>query len=145
MNALNPDLSAFQSRGHKLIVYHGWADWLVPPGEAINYRQAVLMYRARKAGKSSTGAVERETDDFYRLFMIPGMAHCAGGPGLTSFSGLDALVKWVEEGVAPESIVATGKPGGVPTGRPVCPYPQVARYRGSGPVNEASSFGCPKP
>jgi feruloyl esterase len=136
LNALNPDLSAFQSRGHKLIVYHGWADWLVPPGEAINYREAVLARQHHNA---------RETDRFYRLFMIPGMSHCGGGPGLTGFSGMDPLVKWVENGVAPDSIVVSGKPGGVAVQRPVCPYPQVARYRGSGEINDAASFACTDP
>jgi feruloyl esterase len=131
VNALNPDLGTFQQHGHKLIVYHGWADWLVPPGEAINYREAVLARSAAHA-----------TDQFYRLFMIPGMAHCGGGPGLTSFSALDPLVKWVEQGIPPDSIVATGKPGGVVATRPICPYPQVARYRGSGPVTEAANFTC---
>jgi feruloyl esterase len=134
VNALSPDLSTFQQHGHKLIVYHGWADWLVPSGEAINYRKAVL---ARTP--------EEEADQFYRLFMIPGMSHCGGGPGLTSFSGLDPLVKWVEQGIAPDAIVASGKPGGVATQRPICPYPQVARYRGSGPVTEAASFTCAAP
>jgi feruloyl esterase len=146
VNAVDPDLSAFESRGHKLLVYHGWADPLVVPGEAINYREAVLARRQRKArGKASPAAIQRETDRFYRLFMVPGMAHCGGGPGLTEFHGMDALVKWVEQGVAPDSIVASGKPGGVAVERPVCPYPQVAKYRGSGNVNEAASFVCADP
>jgi len=143
VNALNPDLRRFQSRGHKLIVYHGWADSLVPPGEAVNYREAVLARRQRDAGaKATAAAIESETDGFYRLFMIPGMAHCGGGPGLVRFSGMDALVKWVEQGTAPESIVASGRPGGVETERPVCPYPQVAKYRGSGDIHQAASFVC---
>jgi len=146
VNALNPDLSAFQSRGHKLIVYHGWADWLVPPGEAINYREAVLARRQRDAGAKATRAsVQKETGGFYRLFMIPGMAHCAGGPGLTGFSGMDSLVKWVESGVAPDSVVVAGKPGGVAVRRPVCPYPQVSRYKGSGETTDAGSFVCAAP
>jgi feruloyl esterase len=146
VDAVNPDLSAFRSRGHKLLVYHGWADPLVVPGEAIDYREAVLARRQRDAGaKATPAAIQRETDRFYRLFMVPGMAHCGGGPGLTDFHGMDALVKWVEQGVAPDSIVASGKPGGVSVERPVCPYPQVAKYRGSGNVNEAASFVCADP
>jgi feruloyl esterase len=146
VNALNPDLSAFQSRGHKLIVYHGWADWLVPPGEAINYREAVLSDQKKRAGRKATPAeVARATDQFYRLFMIPGMAHCGGGPGLTGFSGMDPLVKWVEEGTAPDSVIVAGKPGGVAVHRPVCPHPQVAQYRGSGDPNDAASFVCAAP
>lgn len=146
VNAIDPDLRAFESHGHKLLVYHGWADPLVVPGEAINYREAVLARRQRNArAKASPAAVQRETDRFYRLFMVPGMAHCGGGPGLTEFHGMDALVKWVEQGVAPDSIVASGKPGGVAVERPVCRYPQVAKYRGSGNVNEAASFVCADP
>jgi feruloyl esterase len=146
VNALNPDLSAFQSRGHKLIQYQGWADWLVPPGGAILYREAVLTRRRRDDGlKATTAAVQRETDQFYRLFMIPGMAHCGGGPGLARFNGMDALVKWVEQGIAPESIVAGGRVDGVEVQRPVCAYPRVARYGGSGNVNEAASFICVDP
>lgn len=146
LNAVSPDLRAFQSRGHKLIVYHGWADWLVPPGEAINYREAVLARRQRDAGSKATPeTVRRETDQFYRLFMVPGMSHCAGGPGLTGFDGIDALMNWVEHGVAPDSVVVSGKPGGVAVQRPVCPYPQAARYRGSGGVNDAASFVCASP
>ncbi|HEY3840274.1 MAG TPA: tannase/feruloyl esterase family alpha/beta hydrolase [Bryobacteraceae bacterium] len=146
LNAVNPDLSAFRSRGHKLIVYHGWADWLVPPGEAINYREAVLARRRQELGAKVTGAaVQQDVDQFYRLFMIPGMAHCSGGPGLTGFSGMDPLVKWVEEGIAPDSVVVSGKPAGLPVHRPVCPYPSVAQYRGSGPVDQAESFTCASP
>jgi feruloyl esterase len=149
VNAVNPDLSAFEARGHKLLVYHGWADWLVPPLEALNYRQAVLARRldaARKHGNAvSADDVERTTNEFYRLFMIPGMAHCGGGPGLSQFSGMDALVRWVEEGVAPDSIVASGRVGGADIQRPVCRYPLVARYRGAGDVNAAASFTCVDP
>jgi feruloyl esterase len=146
VNALNPDLRGFESRGHKLIVYHGWADWLVPPGEAVNYREAVLARRLHDAGKKATpAAVRSETDKFYRLFMIPGMSHCAGGPGLTGFNGLDSLVKWVEQGIAPESVIVKGKPGGVDVQRPVCPYPQAAKYKGSGPTDDAASFVCAEP
>ena len=146
VNAMYPDLSAFQSRGHKMIVYHGWADWLVPPGEAVNYREAVLAEQKKHAGRKTTPAdVTRATDQFYRLFMIPGMAHCGGGPGLTGFSGMDPLVNWVEQGIAPDSIIVPGKPGGVALHRPVCPYPQVAQYRGSGDPNDAASFVCAAP
>lgn len=145
VNALSPDLNAFQSRGHKLIVYHGWADWLVTPGEAINYREAVLARQRRGDGSGDKANAQRETDRFYRLFMVPGMAHCGGGPGLSECRGMDALVKWVEDGVAPDSIVAKGKPGGIEIQRPVCPFPRVARYRGTGDVHAASSFFCADP
>ena len=145
VNALSPDLSAFQSRGHKLIVYHGWADALVTPGEAINYREAVLAHQRQHSGARAAADVRRKTDQFYRLFMIPGMAHCGGGPGLSGFKAMDALLKWVEEGSPPDSILASGKPGGVDVQRPVCPYPQVARYRGVGDEHAAASFFCSHP
>ena len=131
LNATNPDLSKFRKAGHKLVVYHGWADWLVPPGESLNYRQAV---RAKDGGKV-------DTDSYYRLFMIPGMSHCAGGPGLTQFNGLPALVDWVEKGVAPQSIVATSPK----VKRPVCPHPQLARYSGTGSTDDEKNFNCVAP
>jgi len=135
LNATNPDLTEFRKQGHKLLVYHGWADWLVPPGEAINYRNAVLEYQKKH------GQAKLNTDDYYRLFMIPGMSHCAGGPGLTRFDGLPALIDWVEKGIAPESIVATG----AKLKRPVCPYPAEARYKGTGSTDDAANFTCVAP
>jgi feruloyl esterase len=134
LNATNPDLSEFWKLGHKLLVYHGWADWLVPPGEAINYRKAVLDWEKRHGGKHNA-------DEFYRLFMIPGMAHCGGGTGLTRFDGLPALVNWVENGAAPDRIDASGSK----MRRPVCPYPMEARYTGSGSTDEPENFTCIAP
>ncbi len=153
-DADNPDLRAFERRGGKLIIFMGWADPVGAPPEAINYFQAM---RAATPG----------ADGFARLYMVPGMAHCAGGPGATNMSSATrdseppvgdarhdmalALQDWVEQGRAPGVLFAThyaggGAPRTVAFQRPLCPYPQVARYRG-GPSAEASSFACaaPKP
>ncbi len=133
LNATNPDLSRFRSLGHKLIQYHGWADWLVVPQESINYYNAVQS----KMGK-------QEADKFYRLFMIPGMAHCGGGVGTDNFDMLAPLVDWVEQNKAPELIVAQ-RSKGTPMQRPLCPHPLVATYRGTGSTDEAASFTCAAP
>jgi feruloyl esterase len=143
VNATNPDLDGLQRSGHKLLVYQGWADWLVVPGEAIRYYDAVTEnYSVTDAGKPKTNV-----GDFYRLFMLPGVEHCAGGAGPDDFDTLAAVVQWVEHGAAPASIVATkhGADGSVVLQRPICPYPQVAKYKGSGAGNEASSYSCATP
>jgi feruloyl esterase len=134
VNATNPDIDTFRKHGHKLLMYHGWSDWLVPPGESINY------YNAVKARDS-------ESDQSLRLFMVPGMSHCSAGPGATHFDALGAVVDWVERGVAPDKIIASKLPAGESTGtptlqRPLCPYPQNAQYQGSGDPNDAANFVC---
>jgi feruloyl esterase len=125
VNATSPDIDSFRAHGHKLLMYHGWSDWLVAPGESINYYNAVL-------------ARDKTADQSIRLFMLPGMAHCGGGPGATHFDPLSAVVDWVERGVAPEKILASGES----FTRPLCPYPQTAHYKGTGDSNDASSFVC---
>ncbi len=137
VNATSPDIDTFRAHGHKLLIYHGWADWLVAPGETINYYNAVLA----RAKDDST------IDQSVRLFMVPGMAHCGGGPGATHFDALGAVVDWVEHGVAPDKIIASTLPpadssSAVNTQRPLCPYPRIAQYQGSGSTNDASSFVC---
>jgi feruloyl esterase len=142
LNATDPDLQRFQQRGGKLILYHGWSDAAIPPVNAINYYQSVVA----KMGAGNTGP-------FLRLYMVPGMQHCGGGPGPNSFgqSGVAqgdplhdvdaALERWVEQGVAPDYVIATG---GNRT-RPLCPYPEVARWKGSGSTDDAANFTCAKP
>ena len=98
VNATSPDIDAFRDHGHKLLMYHGWSDWLVAPEESINYWNAVHT----RSGAS--------IDQSFRLFMVPGMAHCAGGPGATHFDPLSAVVDWVEHGVAPDKIIASKVP-----------------------------------
>ncbi len=131
LNATSGDLHRFAQRGGKLLGYHGMADWLVVPGESINYHAAVVK---KMKGKTS---------DFYRLYFIPGMGHCGGGTGPNSLDQLGTLVNWVEKGVAPDKLTATR--GGSPLKRAVCPYPQVAKYSGSGDPNDAANYACVMP
>lgn len=145
LNATNPDLTAFNSRGHKLIMYHGWADWLVSPQESIDYYEAVADMQA-KAAREHHETKSQETDTFLRLFMVPGMSHCSGGPGLNSINALPSLDLWVEKGIAPTKIVASRILGSrsVMT-RPVCMYPRIPRYHGAGSTNDAANFSCVSP
>ena len=145
LNATDPDLRAFKARGHKLVVYHGWADVVVPSLESINYYGAVEDAQATEAASHHRGAGE-ETQEFYRLFMVPGMAHCSGGIGLNSLDAFPSLELWVEKGIAPEKIVAKRVENGVTQiARPVCPYPQTVRYNGTGDTNDAANFSCSRP
>ncbi len=101
-----PIIDTFRAHGHKLLMYHGWSDWLVAPGESINYYNAVV---ARDKVAHSNKPLDA-LDQSFRLFMVPGMAHCAGGPGATHFDALGAVVDWVEHGVAPDKIIASKLP-----------------------------------
>jgi len=149
INAIDPNLKAFKARGGKLILYHGWNDAALPPVNTINYFQNVVA----KMG-------QRNADSFIRLFMVPGMQHCAGGPGPDSLGQVVtsaqsdaqhdmsvAIERWVEEGIAPDQIIASKRQGADPKSppirtRPLCPYPQVARYKGSGSTDDAANFVC---
>lgn len=136
VNSVKPDLNAFRRKGGKLIMFHGWADPVAPPGDGIAYYERVA---------SVMGGV-RKTGEFFRLFMAPGMAHCGGGPGPNSFDALGELDRWVTLGIAPDRIVASHAAGvKVDRTRPLCPYPQVARWKGSGSIDEAASFACVAP
>ncbi len=136
LNAVDPDLSAFKARGGKLISYHGWADALITGYYAVEYYESVMAALGGPA----------ETADFYRLFMAPGVAHCRGGPGPDRFDAVTALERWVEDGVAPDRMVASKvMDGEVTRTRPLCPYPQVARYTGSGSIDDAANFACVAP
>ncbi len=141
VNATSPDIDTFRAHGHKLLMYHGWSDWLVAPGESINYWNAVLERDKVAHSNKPLDALDQSV----RLFMVPGMAHCQGGPGATHFDALGAVVDWVEHGVAPDKIIASKLPlaeGAANLERPLCPYPRVAQFQGSGDTNEASSFVC---
>ena len=132
INATDPDLSAFKTRGGKLIMYHGWNDQLIQAANSINYYHSVSKAMGADA-----------TDDFMRLFMAPGMLHCAGGPGPNTFDAVGALEQWVEHGVKPAHLVASHSAAGtVDRTRPLCPYPQVAKYKGTGSTDEALNFVC---
>jgi feruloyl esterase len=134
VNAINPDLRAFKARGGKLLLYHGWNDTAISPGNAIDYYSSVL----KKMGGRQ--------DDFVRLYMAPGMNHCGGGVGPNQVNWMAALERWRESGDAPERLdayrVANNR---VDMTRPLCPYPQVAQYKGTGSTNDAENFTCKAP
>ena len=152
-NADSPDLKAFAKHGGKLIVYHGWSDAALPPLATVQYVNSLQHALGNKLA-----------DSFVRLYMVPGMQHCAGGPGADSFGQLGtapspdpehdvqlALEQWVEKGTAPEKIIATkyatqpSTPSQARMTRPLCPYPQIAKYKGSGDSNDAANFTCGAP
>jgi feruloyl esterase len=150
LNSTDANLKPFKARRGKLIQYHGWGDAAIPPQNSIDYFESVQL---------ATG----DTKSFYRLFMVPGMSHCRGGLGANVFGNglfveqsdsehdvVMALDDWVVHDVAPDQIIATGfidgNPGkGVTMTRPLCPYPQVAHYKGAGDTNTAASFTCQAP
>jgi len=135
LNPRNPDLAPLKKRGGKVLQYAGWGDEQVNPRPGIEYYESV--------GKRLGAA---ETRDFYRLFMVPGMFHCSGGPGCGSVDWLSVVTDWVEKGKAPDQIVGAHIEAGKTTRtRPLCPYPQVARYKGTGSIDEAQNFACQNP
>ena len=148
LNAVSTDLSAFEQRGGKLLMYHGWADPLIPAQSSVNYFNALVSNnRHAPMGKAKgRNAALEQTQSYARLFMAPGLYHCSGGPGPNVFDALTPLVAWVEAGVAPETIVAAKfgntTPPTVQMTRPLCVYPKFAKYNGSGNPNVATSFTC---
>ncbi len=133
LDATDTDLTRFQKHGGKMLMYFGWADPALNPLMGVEYYEAV---------QARMGAA---TTDFFRLFLVPGMFHCGDGPGPNVFETATPLSEWVEKGNAPAvlqaSKVANGK---VVRTRPLCVYPLVARYKGSGSVDEAANFSCVK-
>ena len=155
LNSNNPDLRSFRAHGGKLIQYHGWADAAISPLGSIEYYEQVRSFFSKYPDpRGRDGALP----EFYRLFLVPGMGHCYGGIGANSFGNdrnrfggdperdlITALERWVEKGVAPEHFIGTGTTGGDSARsvtRPLCVYPQVARYNGTGDPNQAASFTC---
>lgn len=135
-NAINPDLSTFFGHQGKLLMYHGWNDQLIAPGNSINYYNSV----AKKLGGVS------RIDQSMRLFMAPGMQHCNGGDGPNSFDALTLMEQWVEQGKAPDKMIAShSTQGQVDRTRPLCVYPATAVYNGSGDTNDAANFSCKLP
>ena len=143
-DATDPNMKPFMERGGKLIVYHGWSDAALPPLGATQYFNSV---------GDRLGLVERAS--FMRLFMVPGMQHCGGGPGANSFGQFTpagdadhdlykALEKWVEDGPAPDRLIATksGEDKSIKMTRPLCSYPRIAHYKGTGDINDAANFEC---
>jgi len=136
LKAVDPNLNKFVSHGGKLILYHGWSDNLIAPLNSVNYFDSVV---------SKMGGLEK-TQESVRLFMVPGMGHCSGGEGPNNFDMIAPLEQWVEQGKAPVRVVASHKTGGqVDRTRPLCPYPQVAKYKGTGSTDDAANFVCTQP
>ena len=159
VDAINPDLRSFRDHGGKLLQYHGWSDTLIPPGGSVLYYENVQAFMRRYPDPRSNGS--NPVDTFYRLFMIPGMGHCYGGTGPASIVPTDgvnaadpeydlmlSLERWVEKDIAPEMVIGSGKVPDDPTrtmSRPICPYPKMTRYKGTGDTNAADSFECASP
>ena len=131
VDAVNPNLSKFKSSGGKLLITHGWSDTTITPETTIWYYESVLD----KMGKNQS--------DWMRLFMVPGMAHCGGGPGVNTFDSIGALEKWVEKGIAPDTMMGKNNVGTLT--RPLCQYPQAAEYKGSGDLKDAANWACKPP
>jgi feruloyl esterase len=135
LSPTSPDIKAFVARGGKLLIYQGWADMNVAPKSTVAYYDNLVKTLGQK-----------QVDESVRVFFAPGMAHCGGGEGPNVFDALTPLEQWREEGKAPASIVATHWTyGKLDRSRPLCPYPQVARFRGAGEIDEAPYFVCAAP
>jgi hypothetical protein len=130
-DATSFDLRAFKARGGKLLVWHGWADGAIMATSSIGYFEGVTKFMGGR----------KQTEDFFRLFLVPGVHHSGGGPGFTEFDSMTALENWVEKGEAPEKLIAGKLSNGiVERTRPVFPYPVLARYSGKGDPKQADSF-----
>ncbi len=159
INHDNTDLSRFEDLGHKLIMFKGWQDTRQAAGSTVSYYEEVVKHIQRRTGHDFAKALQA-TQEFFRFFMVPGMPHCSGGDVPNTFDGLTALEDWVERGIAPEKLIAyhlappsrsrlhaggydmrKEKPATI-RARPLCPYPDVASFRGGDP-NSAESFVCP--
>ena len=130
-DATSVDLRAFKARGGKILMWHGWADGAIPATSSIGYYEGVMKFMGDR----------KQTEDFFRLFLVPGVHHGGGGPGFTEFDSLTALENWVEKGQAPEKLIAGRLSNGVlERTRPVFPYPVLALYSGKGDPKQADSF-----
>jgi feruloyl esterase len=136
IHAVNPDLAKFKARGGKLLIYHGWSDGgsggAISAFNTISYYESVLKHMGPNQ------------DNWLRLFMVPGMAHCGGGTGPNQFNALAALERWREQNEPPKSIIAArvNERGRIDMTRALCPYPQRAVYRGTGSNNDAANYTC---
>jgi feruloyl esterase len=133
LNSDNPDLSAFARRRGKLLLWHGWSDAALNALETIRYYDSVVQR-------------DPTMKESARLFLLPGVQHCAGGAGPDAVDWLAALADWVERGQAPERLIAAKRAGGATVRtRPVCAYPQRAVYGGTGSTDAADAFVCRAP
>jgi tannase/feruloyl esterase len=131
LNATSPDLNSFKGLRRKLIVWHGWSDPALTALGSINYYEQVQ-------------ARDSTLRDYFRMFMMPGVLHCAGGPGPDTADWISTIVDWVEKGQPPDRVIArkVAAGGAATRSRPLCPYPQRAEYKGSGSIDDAASFVC---
>jgi feruloyl esterase len=135
VSATSTNLKPYVARGSKLIIYHGWADQNVAPLSSVDYYNALIGVLGKKV-----------VEDSVRLYMAPGMGHCAGGEGPSLFDTLTPLEQWREHSVAPKEIIASQMADGkVIRTRPLCPYPQEAQYKGTGSTDQAENFVCRLP
>ena len=131
--AVNPDLTSFAQHGGKLITYHGFSDPSIAPQASINFYRSAI--KATRPPASSP--------EWLRLFMVPGMGHCSGGEGPDTFDMVAALEGWVEGGAPPSRVLASRiVDAKVVRTRPLCPFPQVAHYSGTGSLDDAANFAC---
>jgi feruloyl esterase len=131
VDAVDPDLRAFEAAGGKLLLYAGWNDNTITPENTVYYYESVL----REMGP--------EQADWMRLFLVPGMQHCGNGPGPNTFDSLAVLEQWREKDAAPAQILGTNRQSGL--SRPICAYPQYAKYKGSGDLKDAANWSCTSP
>jgi feruloyl esterase len=138
MNAVDETrLKPLFDRGGKILLYHGWSDPNITPLISIQYYNSAV---------AANGGLDKANNEV-RLFMVPGMGHCGGGDGPNVFDKIDVLSDWVEHGKAPDQIIAShlDADGHLDRTRPLCPYPQIAKYKGTGNINDAENFVCAAP
>jgi feruloyl esterase len=136
VNATDPNLKAFRDHGGKIVMYHGWIDQAIAPENSVNYYNSVVKVMGG----------QDKTQQFLRLFMVPGMMHCAGGVGPNTFDALGAVEQWRENNTPPTKIIATHSTKGVVDNtRPLCPHPQEAIYKGTGDTTDPANFTCGNP
>jgi feruloyl esterase len=136
IDATDPNMKPFFAHKGKLLMYHGWSDQAIAPLNSVHYYESVVK---------NLGGEKKASDDV-RLFMVPAMGHCGGGEGPNDFDKMTAIQNWVEQGKAPETMIASHSTKGVEDRtRPLCVYPKVAKYKGSGSTDDAANFTCAMP